>query len=321
MKIFSLNNITSHQTFKGQTKPISEINEIQKQYPYAEFRQTNTRKIGLNTGNIYVTDPLEVVSDNIKKSHDIIVYDNEPVLPAIEDMGQNYFGRNRSDYSKLLQARGSYFQRLIDTDKSRMNMMRENFHEFEPEIYNTTMTVLNARVAEADAQRAYTKKISDFYRQGSNIRNEQQALKDVLDKKVITRESQEALRDTYDSMIQSNRRQSNEELKTASKLKQEISELQASMEDKKSKVNAAEVEAKIEKLTKECEYNEKMSYGRYRENQRLDITRFTVDEKIRELNVSILEIKGKIAKNKIKLNSMFSKITNIYQKMVMKVIK
>ena len=64
------------------------------------------------THAVYYADPMENVSDSIKKKVDYVVYDNEPSYPDVnKDISENYFGTRRKNYREDFEEIRDYYYR------------------------------------------------------------------------------------------------------------------------------------------------------------------------------------------------------------------
>ena len=92
----------------GDTRGMSDF--IQKHsYPYADVEETIGKHHNDTTYKVYIADPNEVVAKSIKRSHDYIVYDNEPEFP---DIRKKYYSPNYGNLDKEFQYICDYFNRM-----------------------------------------------------------------------------------------------------------------------------------------------------------------------------------------------------------------
>lgn len=63
------------------------------------------------TNLAYFADPMEPVSDKIRKEADFVVYDNEPSYPDIDEISTNYFGTLRKNFRETFEEVRNYFYR------------------------------------------------------------------------------------------------------------------------------------------------------------------------------------------------------------------
>ena len=70
-----------------------KIGESQWSYANSSIEKTNNP---YTTNRVYFADPEEYVSDQTKRDHDFIVYDNQPKYPRLSAVKENYMNENRN---------------------------------------------------------------------------------------------------------------------------------------------------------------------------------------------------------------------------------
>ena len=72
-----------------------------------------------NSTKLYIADPHEVITDEIRAQHGYIVYDNEPPFPTLEQLEEKYTSQEPKphDYFQDLRHYITYQQRVISADE------------------------------------------------------------------------------------------------------------------------------------------------------------------------------------------------------------
>lgn len=152
MKVLPVNCAALKHNFKGYTVENGAYNYGHR----SEAERTGRRleyTVGTfhprQTGHIYYADPLENVTDAIRESVDIVVYDDQPALPDMDKEVSKmfFFESNYGDENKYLEQTRKlreYFYRLEMVDKKTIG-------ENERNIWN------NIDVQNSEARVAYFK--------------------------------------------------------------------------------------------------------------------------------------------------------------------
>ena len=119
MKIFPIKSsatIKEQANFKGKFYPYDGVRPYvlghQDYHPDSSIEQVIGHAHENRTGNVYFADPMEQISDFVKKHSDYIVYDNEPAYPDVnEEVSKNYFGTERVNYRTQFERIRDYFYR------------------------------------------------------------------------------------------------------------------------------------------------------------------------------------------------------------------
>ena len=95
----------------GDTRGLSDF-ILKRSYPYAGVEETIGKLHDNQTYKIYIADPMEVVQNSIRHSHDYIVYDREPSFP---DIKKGYDISDEGNLNKEFQTLQDYYERLEKT--------------------------------------------------------------------------------------------------------------------------------------------------------------------------------------------------------------
>ncbi len=87
------------------------------------------------TDRVYYADPEEYVSEQTKRDHDYIVYDNRPKYPTPDEIRENYFNvnRNANNYGQNFKTLAEYYYRLEQADKKELQKLLEERNNFQHE--------------------------------------------------------------------------------------------------------------------------------------------------------------------------------------------
>ncbi len=113
-------------------------------YPNSSIENTLPYRKGYVTDRVYFADPEETITDQTKKDHDYIVYDNRPKYPRLEEVKKNYFGfdyipkeykstDNATDYGQYFKTIAEYYYRLEAADRKELEKLRKEKENFENE--------------------------------------------------------------------------------------------------------------------------------------------------------------------------------------------
>lgn len=107
------------------------------------------------TGKAYFAHPMEHVNDSIKDKVDYVVYDNEPKYPSIDDVKENYLGKQRKN-------------------------LREDFDEVREYYYRREIGG-SADVNEAKYKQWEAAELTGFYDRAGNARYRKEGLEDRIE--------------------------------------------------------------------------------------------------------------------------------------------
>lgn len=116
MKIIPIKNSANIANFKGKMDIYDRERPFVIAHPDYHPDSTMEKFLGKyhdnRTGKIYFADPMEPITDEIKKEADYIVYDNEPAYPDVnEEISKNYFGSERVNYKAQFENIKNYYHR------------------------------------------------------------------------------------------------------------------------------------------------------------------------------------------------------------------
>lgn len=104
------------------------IEEYKKRFsPYRTFEKTQN----VTNTKLYIADPNEIVTDEIRKNHGYIVHDNQPPFPALEQLEKKYTSRtpDTHDYFKDFNEIIEYHDRSIAADEKRLEKIKKHANE------------------------------------------------------------------------------------------------------------------------------------------------------------------------------------------------
>ena len=157
--------------YYGLHKDSSTLREMLYQHslmhPNSSLEETSNR---YETNRIYFADPEEVVNEQTKRDHDIIVYDNRPAYPTLSQVRENYFNieADAQDHGAIFRNIGEYYYRLEMADKREYDKLVEERKRFQPE-YDQSRSykeTIDARIENTpwNSQRANKdKEKADYY--------------------------------------------------------------------------------------------------------------------------------------------------------------
>ena len=112
----SASKVTFNKNFKGTTetytgaRPYILLSPLF--HPDSVVEKTLDAIHKDRTGKIYFADPMEPISDEMKKNVDYVVYDNEPSYPDIEkDLEKEYFSKSTKNNRQQFENINKYFAR------------------------------------------------------------------------------------------------------------------------------------------------------------------------------------------------------------------
>ena len=115
MKIFSINNSTLNQNFRGKYAYIKSDDDVTKLSGWHKnsYAETTLGAFHDEPKNmVYFASPMEPIDDTIKENVDKVIYDNEPSYPDVnKEVSRNYFGNERKDYKKDFEEVREYYYR------------------------------------------------------------------------------------------------------------------------------------------------------------------------------------------------------------------
>ncbi len=109
-----------------------KIGESQWSYANSSIEKTNNP---YTTNRVYFADPEEYVSDQTKRDHDFIVYDNQPKYPRLSAVKENYMNENRNanNFGQDFKTLAEYYYRLELADKRELQKLIEEKNRFQHE--------------------------------------------------------------------------------------------------------------------------------------------------------------------------------------------
>ena len=113
MNILQISNALSFSGRSVQSKTLSydSIKRMPEYHPSSLIEATIGWNHKVPREKVYFADPMEPISEDLKRSVDYVVYDNEPEYPEIEDVRKNYLEHNRTNYRKKFEEIREYFYR------------------------------------------------------------------------------------------------------------------------------------------------------------------------------------------------------------------
>lgn len=80
-----------------------------------------------NSTKLYIADPNEIITEDIRQKHGYIVHDREPAFPSFEELQNKYTSpiKNTHDYFKDLKDYIGYQNRVIDSDSKKLEENKE----------------------------------------------------------------------------------------------------------------------------------------------------------------------------------------------------
>lgn len=142
----------SNVSFKGHTEKIyayccgtsgqlsHSINSSRSFHPNSSIERYPWRSYSKDcsyTVDVYFADPEEVVSSEIKTSHEYVVSDNEPRFPSINKLKEKYFSNNspyKEDFHKDCKIIFEYHDRLKAADLRRLVELEQEKENLEKEL-------------------------------------------------------------------------------------------------------------------------------------------------------------------------------------------
>ena len=95
----------------SKTLSYDNIRKMPEYHPSSTIETTIGWNHKIPRERVYFAEPMEPVSEALKRNVDYVVYDNEPKYPELEDIRKNYLEHNRTNYREKFEEIREYFYR------------------------------------------------------------------------------------------------------------------------------------------------------------------------------------------------------------------
>lgn len=146
-------------------------------YPNVKVEKTGTVKA---TGKIYIADPMEGISDEIRKSVDYVIHDVEPKYPDVNaEVSKEYFFRvyGKDKYLKHFEAIRDYYTRLKAADLRTLAELKLQNRSRE---INDKIDYYSARIADSEYKQTQAQECIDIYNKSRELRNQKYMLEEEI---------------------------------------------------------------------------------------------------------------------------------------------